>query len=323
MKSVKPEIISRKDIERIINKADIGQLMGYMEEAFVSYTSGAAVVPPVGSLSFQSPPGEVHIKYGYIKNDAHYVIKIASGFYENPALGLPSSNGMNLVFKQRTGELEAILLDEGLLTDVRTALAGAVAAKYLAPEDVNAIGIMGTGTQAKMQLRYLKHVVDCRQAMVWGRSGKSLNNFKKAMKEEGFNIKTTQDSKALARNCNLIVTATPATSPILLSDALPSGVHITAVGADTEGKQELDPAILDRAGMLVVDSFEQCRAHGEIHKAVLNNLVSEDRLIEMGEVIEQHTRSRKADDITIADLTGIATQDIQISRYVLEYAKSL
>jgi len=312
------QIIDRDRIEKIIKKADLTRLISYMEEAFVSYSGGRAVVPPVGTLTFDSPPGDVHIKYGYIKDDSYYVIKIASGFYENPSLGIDSSNGLNLVFSQKTGQLETILLDEGYLTDVRTGLAGAVAAKYLAPEKVYGIGIIGTGTQARMQLRYLKGTVQCNKVVVWGRSEESLSAYKASMRSEGFEITTTLEIKDVARQCNLIVTVTPSTSPILELEGLAEDVHITAVGADTAGKQELGTGILEQADLLVADSESQCREHGEIHKAVQAGLLKGKKILELGEVISSAENQRRPAGLSVADLTGIATQDIQISNFVLE-----
>ena len=143
------EIIGRDEIERILPRVD---LLDIMEEGFAAYSRGEVTVPPPGELLFDDPPGDVHIKYGYIRNDDYYVIKIASGFYRNPELGLPSSNGLMLLFSRQTGCLTAVLLDEGRLTDVRTAAAGAVVAKYLAPKTVGCIGIVGAGIQARLQL---------------------------------------------------------------------------------------------------------------------------------------------------------------------------
>ena len=171
-------VIDRLTIENVLNDSKPEALIKCIEAAFTSYSSGLAVIPPVGTLNFNSPPGEMHIKYGYIQGDSHYVVKIASGFYENPTLGLSSSNGLNLVFNRQTGVLETILLDEGLLTDIRTAVAGAIASKYLAPKKIKAIGIMGSGIQARWQLEYLKSVVDCRKVFVWGRSDEKLQAYK-------------------------------------------------------------------------------------------------------------------------------------------------
>ena len=311
-------VIHKKRIKQIIDRAEILELIRCMEKAFTAYSSGNAVIPPVGTLTFDSPPGDVHIKYGYIKDDPVYVIKIASGFYENPSLGISSSNGLNLVFSQNTGQIKAILMDEGYLTDIRTGLAGAVAAKYLAPAKVDAIGIIGSGIQARMQLRFLKHSIDCTKVLVWGRSEESLLAYKKEMSSYGFEIETTLSAAEVARECNLIVTVTPSTTPVLDAGDLREDVHITAVGADTTGKQELDPDILKQAKLLVVDSAEQCREHGELHKVIQAGELKEKSVIELGEFISSKQRHVRKQGITVADLTGIATQDIQISKFVLE-----
>ena len=148
-------IIELEEIRRVLPRIDVVRLM---EEGFVEYSQGRVVVPPVGELLFDDPPGDVHIKYGYIRGDEHYVIKIAAGFYDNPTIGLSSSQGLMLVFSSRSGVLEAVLLDDGHLTNLRTAAAGAVAAKHLAPAEVRGIGILGAGIQAEMQLRMIQRV---------------------------------------------------------------------------------------------------------------------------------------------------------------------
>ncbi len=315
------QIIDRKSIEQIILQANQENLLKYIEQSFIAYSSGASVVPPVGTLNFDTPPADVHIKYGYIKEDEYYVIKIASGFYNNPNIGLPSSNGLNLVFNQTTGILETILMDEGYLTDVRTALAGAVVAKHFAPSEVQKIGIMGTGIQARLQLKYLKNVINCRKVLVWGRSMEKLQIYKEEMEKEGFEIECTLENYQIGRECQLIVTTTPAKEPILFAQNLQNDVLITAMGADTIGKQELDPAILLKADQILVDSYSQCRDHGEIHKAYNQDLISDKALLEVGLAVskEQNLDSNKG--IVVADLTGIATQDIQISKFVLDQLK--
>jgi ornithine cyclodeaminase len=311
-------IIDRNTIGQIIQQADINDLLRYIEQAFIAYSSGKAVVPPVGTLTFETPPGDVHIKYGYIQQDEYYVIKIASGFYENPALGLSSSNGLNLVFNQKNGLLETILLDEGYLTDVRTALAGAVVAKHLAPEKVEAIGIIGTGIQARLQLQYLRDVVDCKKVLVWGRSEENALDYQKEMNEQGFDVSVASSTEELAKACNLIVTCTPSTTPLLYAGHLQENTLITAMGADTLGKQELDIKVLQRADLIVMDSTSQCQGHGEIHKAFQNNLLSDKKMLELGDWILS-SKSSTPSGIIVADLTGVATQDIQISKFVLDH----
>src|SRR5690348_13557131 len=143
----KDEIQKSLDSQAVINS---------IEEGFVAYSKKETVIPPVAALQFDHPPGDCHIKYGYAKQGKYYVVKIASGFSNNPQLGLPSNNGLMLLFDKKTGAPASILLDEGYLTDIRTAAAGCVVAKYLAPKHVSCIGIVGTGAQAYYQLKWLQ-----------------------------------------------------------------------------------------------------------------------------------------------------------------------
>ena len=290
-----------------------------MESAFVAYSTGKTVVPPVGELLLPDAQADVHIKYGYIVGEPYYVIKVASGFYGNPERGLPSSNGLMLVFSRTTGELVAILLDEGYLTDLRTGAAGAVAAKHLAPKTVRRIGIVGSGTQARYQLRMLKPVVTCRAVLAWGRHPERLERYREEMTAEGFAVTTTTDVREVMATCDLIVTCTASRAPLLLRDQLRPGIHITAVGADTPGKQELDPLILRRAEVVVADSLSQCVERGEIAHALRARCLRPDDVVELGAVIAGKAPGRLSEeDITVADLTGVAVQDIEIARTVLD-----
>ncbi len=309
---------------RVIRLDEIRQVLGDIDvlqeiaAGFVAYSRGEAVVPPVGELVLEDPPGDVHIKYGFLKRGGSYVIKIASGFYDNPKRGLPSSNGMMLVFDQETGAPQAALLDEGHLTDLRTAAAGAVAARHLAAHPVRRIGIVGTGIQARLQLELLRDVTDCRSVIVWGRRAEALELYRNEMTAKGFDIEMTHDAGQLASVSDLIVTTTPSTEPLLHVTDIQPGTHITAVGSDTADKQELDAAILKRAGLVVADSLLQCRERGEISQALRAGLVVEDDVVELGAVISGDVPGRtSSEEITVADLTGVAVQDIQIATAVV------
>lgn len=286
-----------------------------MEAGFAAYSRGEVIVPPIGHLAFEDPAGDVHIKYGYWQGDLVFVVKVASGFYGNPALGLSSSSGLMLVFSARTGFPEAVLLDEGYLTDLRTAAAGAVAAKYLAPTQISTIGIVGAGIQARMQLDLLRHVTSCRRVMVWARDPAKA----KAFVVEDFAIEVAGSIDQLAWHCNLIVTTTPAQQPLLRAAVVQPGTHITAVGADAPGKCELDPALFARAQVLAVDARQQCFEYGDAAGALRANTVGRERFVELGEIIAEPAHGRLDDNqITIADLTGLAIQDIQIAKLACE-----
>ena len=309
-------VITIEEIREVLPRLDP---FAAMEAAFSSYSEGQAIVGPVGELVFETPPGDVHIKYGYLKGDDYYVVKVASGFYDNPKLGLPPSNGLMLLFDQKTGAGLAVLLDEGYLTDIRTAAAGAVAARHLAPKPVERIGIIGSGVQARLQLGYLSGLTGCLRAVVWGRTPENVERYRTEMEERGIEIEVAPSPADLASKCNLMVTTTPSKRPLLEADSVEKGTHITAVGSDSPDKQELDPRILEKADLVVADSISQCIERGEISHAIREGLVRKDDLVELGHVTSGIFEGRdSADQITVADLTGVAVQDIAITKAVYE-----
>ncbi len=310
------QVFKLSEIRHALTEVDV---IAEVAAGFVAYSRGEAVVPPVGELVLEDPPGDVHIKYGYLRGGDDYVIKIASGFYDNPKRGLPSSNGLMLVFDQATGRPKAILLDEGHLTDVRTAAAGAIAARHLAPPQVRRIGILGGGIQARLQLEYLAQVTTCRAVLAWGRDPEAMLRYRADMVEKGFDVQLAGTPSEIAATCNLIVTTTPSREPLVHAADLRPGTHVTAMGSDTAGKQELDAAILGGADRVVADSVVQCRERGEIAHALSAGLIDEANLVELGSVIAGDAPGRSsADQITIADLTGVAVQDIRIATAVAE-----
>ncbi len=307
-------ILNRQQIQETVASIDI---VNRIEEGFRIYSEGRTVVPPVGEMVFKDPPGETHIKYGFIKGDDDYVIKIASGFYQNPKLDLPSSQGLMLLFCQKTGQLKGILQDNGLLTDIRTAAAGAVVAKYMAPRDVKAIGIIGAGIQAKLQVKYLDGIIQSNEIIVWTPNQKEIPSYLEFFKESRYQIRQAQSISELAAQANLIVTTTPSRVPLLQNTDIRPGTHITAVGSDTGEKTELAPEILEMADIIVSDSIDQSHSRGEIFKASAAYPAIRDRVLELGTGICRPVQIRKNErQITVADLTGVAIQDIQIAKAV-------
>jgi ornithine cyclodeaminase len=307
-------IVERSRIEEILGGLD---LLPMIEAAFRDYSAGRAVVPPVGELLLDK--GEVHIKYGAIAGGDYYVIKIASGFYENPSLGLPSSNGMMLVFHQDTGEPEAVLLDEGRLTDVRTAAAGAVAAHVLAPPEVARIGVLGSGMQARLQLQQLAQLLETREVVAWGRDRQRLEEYRTDMATAGFEVVAAESPAGVAALAQLIVTTTPSTQPLLQAVDIRPGTHITAIGSDTAEKQELAPDVLALADVVVGDSLEQCRTRGEISRALAAGAIALEKPVELGAVLAGEARGRTSpEQVTVFDSTGVAVQDIAIATAIVK-----
>jgi ornithine cyclodeaminase len=301
-------IFTRSEIEKAVVPQEV---IAALERGFVAYSRGEVATPPVGYLRFDDPPGDLHIKYGHRRGDDTFVIKIASGFYDNPRLGLGTGNGMMIVLSARTGAPIATLLDEACLTDLRTAAAGAVAAKYLAPRAIEAIGIIGGGVQARLQLDLLRHVTPCRRALIWARNPDQA----KAYRVEGFEVEPVRSVADLARRCNLIVTTTAARAALLQAADVRPGTHITAVGADAPGKQELEAELFRKAQVRVVDSRSQCFDHGDAVHALQAGVVQEKDFVELGEVIANPALGRtREEQISLVDLTGLAIQDIEIAK---------
>jgi len=168
-----------------------------------------------------------------------------------------------------------------------------------------------------MQLKYLDGIIDCKSVIVWGRSEDSLKKYKSDFLNSNYNIDVTRDINEIIERCQLIVTCTPSEKPILRN--VNPGTHITAMGSDTLTKQEIASSILSRADIVVADSRSQCEHRGEIHQAIKDGF-SMKEVVEIGEIIEGKAKKRENDNqITIADHTGVAVQDIQISKAVLKY----
>ena len=312
------KILYEHEIKKILSDLD---LLSFIRDGFIAYSEGKCVVPPVGELSFKKPPGDVHIKYGYIEGDDFYVIKIASGFFKNMDIGVSNGQGMMLLFKQKTGECEAILLDNAYLTDVRTAIAGAICAKEFSNE-IESIGVVGTGLQARMQVLYLKSITPCRQVVVCGRNEDKMKSYKRDMDEKGFNVVCSSNINFLSDNCNLIITATAGTAPLIDAKDIKPGTHITAIGSDTPDKQELSPNLLKKADLIIADSISQCMIRGEISHGIRSRLIKKENLAELGDILNKKVQGRvNPNQITIADLTGVAVQDIQIAKAVYESHK--
>lgn len=308
-----PTIIELKEITSIVNEIDV---ITAMKEGFIQYSNGNSIVPPVGELIFDNPPGDVHIKYGYIKKQDFYVIKIASGFYENTNLGIPSGQGLMLLFKQKTGELEAILLDEGYMTNIRTVAAGALAVKYFAPQQINAVGIIGTGTIAKLQIQQLQQNNLYKTFWLWGRNKAKAEQLKSELGSD-FDIQIAATCAEIAQNTNVIITTTPSEIPLLQTTDIKQGTLIVAIGSDTQHKQELASEILEKADLVIADSIPQSKSRGEVYRAVNAGVLSTEKVVELGNALQDVTlQSRNNEQITVVDLTGVAVQDIMIASAV-------
>ena len=295
-----------------------GQLIPIIEDAFKNLALGKTTMPPILRLDIEKYHGESDVKAAYIDGLDSYAIKVASGFFNNPNLGLPSSNGLMILLDSKTGVLKSVLLDKGYLTDVRTAIAGAIAAKHLSNPESSNVGIIGAGIQAKMQLEALLLVRNIKTAYIWSRDSKKTNTFVQNIKDK-INIKIIE-CKSPEQTVNLseiLITCTPSKSPIIKSEWLKKGLHITAMGSDAEMKNELDPKIIKDCDYYIPDSQSQTSILGELNHAIKAGLVSaEKKYNELGSVIiNSNLGRRNINDVTVADLTGTGVQDTAIARH--------
>ena len=175
----------------ILRENEIRECVGMNKEAvdavalgFTRLVEEKVSLPPIIRVDVEANQGEVDIKTAYIEGLDHFAIKIASGFFNNPSIGLPYGSGMMVLMSAKTGFLEAVLLDNGYLTDLRTGIAGAIAAKYLAPAQITTAGVIGSGVQARYQIRGLRLVRDFQRLMVYGINPDDVERYASEMKQE-------------------------------------------------------------------------------------------------------------------------------------------
>lgn len=286
-----------------------------IEEGFRLLAEGKVVIAPLSSLEIDDK-GLAKIKYGYVKGQENYVLKVGAFFPNNKEKHLPTVTASMQIYNQQTGTFEALLLDEAYLTNVRTAAAGAVVAKYFAPKDVKMIGVVGTGVQARVQMEYLQQVISCKNVMVWGRNEQEVSAYKKDMEEQGFHIEVAKTVKEIGDNCSVIIATTSAIEPILYADDIQRGTLVISVGSDTKTKQEIDPLLLEKADVVIADSLEQCKELGNIAHALQNGSITEDKIVELGNCIRDRVTRNSEEQIIVANLTGVAVQDIQVANLV-------
>ena len=316
-------ILTEAELRRIV-RLDL-DAVACVENAFHALATKPVAMPPIMRLDIPEHRGEVDVKTAYVPGIDGFAIKISPGFFDNPKLGLPSVNGMMVLLSANTGLVEALLLDNGYLTDVRTAAAGAVAAKHLSRPDSAVAAIFGAGVQAQLQLEALTLVRPIREARIWARDAAKAEAAAKQLREKlGITVRAEADGEKAVAGADVVITTTPSETPIVRAEWLRAGQHVTAMGSDAEHKNELDPVAIGKAGLYVADSLKQTRRLGELHHAIAAGLVVADAdFAELGQVIAGLKPGRAgAEQITIADLTGTGVQDTAIATLARDRART-
>lgn len=300
-----------------------------IETGFSELQKGNATVPPIMMIPVPEKTGEVDVKSAYIKGIKRMAIKVASGFFENNKIGLPSASGQMLVLSSETGYLDGVLLDNGYLTQVRTGAAGAAAARLLAPQNAENAGVIGSGTQARYQMRALALVRNIKTIRMFSLDSDQVRDqyVAEMSKELGIKVIKAASAEEVVRESDVVVTTTPARKGYIKAEWLHPGLHITAMGSDTEEKQELESAVLGKADILACDLKSQVFRLGEMRSGLRDGVIQEDSPIrELGEMINGVKSGRENEDqITVCDLTGVGVQDtmIAIKAYDLAVEKQM
>jgi ornithine cyclodeaminase len=293
--------------------------------AFRADGEGRTSVPAVINLPVPGTRGEFHVKTAWVDGVPIVAVKVASGFYDNPALGLPTGSGLMALFDASTGMPVGLLFDNGFLTDIRTGAAGAVAAECLARRDARTVGIIGAGVQARHQLACLREVRGIERVVAWSIDRPGLEQYcREAQDAHGIEARAAATPEEACRGADILITATPSREPIVRAAWLGPGMHVTAVGADAPGKQELEAECLARADRVVVDRLAQCARFGELSHALTAGLMAESGVwAQLGEIVAGRKPGRTDDDqITICDLTGVGFQDTAIAALAWNEARN-
>lgn len=292
-------ILTLTEIRKALHYPDT---IGLMREALLAESD----TPMPMHIDIPGEQAEVHIKSSYCRGGKHFALKIASTFPKNRERGLPTGNGMMLLCSAETGEPLAMLADQGHLTDVRTAAVSAMIAREIGRRD-SVLGIIGSGIQARLTARLHAAALPLERVVLWGRTRERAEECARDLADVA-RVEVVECPEAVAREARLIVTVTASREPLLFADDLQPGTHITAVGSDGPGKQELGPEILRRADWILADSVRQCERLGELQHAPA----------QAGRARELRDGGFLPADLTVADLTGLGVEDLFIAQHVYE-----
>ncbi|GAB1818748.1 ornithine cyclodeaminase family protein [Herbidospora sp. RD11066] len=306
-----PSIFDAAEIERVATQELV---FGAVRDAMIAHAHGRTTVPPPLHLLFPDADGDCHVKAGWVTGTPDFTVKIATGFYRNPAVGLSTNQGLVCVVSARTGEIRAILDDRGLLTAWRTAAVGALVTHAMARSDAVTLAVFGTGEQARLQVEWLARLRPIDTVLVHGRSRDRTRSLCEAFHALGLYARPASADEAAG--ADMIVTATPATAPVLRADDVRAGAHVTGIGTDMPHKNELPPALFARAALIATDDHRQCLDHGDFGHAVRAGATTETGDTPVGLLLETPVE-RPADAITVADLTGVGALDAALASAVL------
>lgn len=311
-------ILTRRDVSQVL---DIKQSIVSVEKVFKEYALKKAFMPPKVYLRVDKYHGDFRAMPAFSDGLKAACVKWVNVHPGNKSIGLPTVMGVIILSDPKTG-FPLCIMDGTYVTSIRTAAAGAVAAKYLARKDSKIVALVGCGVQAGSQLLALKEVVKIREVYVYGPEEKLIKNFIKDVKKFcPCPIFASKNVESCVKDADIIVTTTPSRKPLVYLKWLKKGVHINAIGADAKGKQELQADILKKASV-VIDDWAQASHSGEINVPLSRGAITKKNITAtMGEVVcGAKVGRRSLKDITVFDSTGLAIQDVAVASLVYRAA---
>ncbi|ASY57758.1 Ornithine cyclodeaminase [Sinorhizobium sp. CCBAU 05631] len=306
---MKTLLLKKDEVRRLIGMTEV---IGAVEEAYKGFNSDQVEQPDYIGIDLPSPRGEIDFKLGYYKANEVISMKASSGgFVDNPtAHGVPNGMATIFLFDARSGALICVM-DGSLILGLRTGASGAVSVRALARKEARKITSIGTGNQARMQIRAINEIMKIEEIHAWDNHPDTLSRYKTDIESEfGIPVIMANSKKEAVEQADILITTTRGKGSLVEADWVKPGTHIVAIGTDQRGKQELDPEIF-RNAKLVVDSISQCTEKGETWHPLDRNIITRNDIHgEIGEVLLGQKPGRESDDeITIFDSTGMAVQD--------------
>lgn len=303
------------DVDELL---DIPSVVDDVEDAFAAYHRGDAEMPPKSYIDLPQYNGDFRAMPAYVggEDDGEdgASIKWVNSHPDNPdEHDLPSVMGV-VVYSDPETAFPLAVMDGTTLTRYRTGGAAGTATRHLAASDARTLGVVGAGAQAYAQVEAVEDVVDLERVVVSDVDEDAVERFVADHTDAPFEV--VGGSTREAAGCDVISTLTPSREPVVEREWVKDGAHINAMGADAEGKQELDPAIVHDADV-VVDDWAQCSHSGEINTVVSRGEFGEDdTYATIGEIVAGEKPSPTDDRITVFDSTGLAIQDVAAARIV-------
>jgi alanine dehydrogenase len=312
---MQPRFLTDQEVERSV---DMAKACAYVERAFAEHALGRVQMPR--RVRLQLPQGDLLVMPCYIEAMNVACCKLVSVHPQNPSRGLRSVQALIVALNPETGE-PLLIAEASVLTAMRTGAASAVACRYLARREAEAVAIIGCGFQARYQIRALASLLGIKEVRAFCRTPSSAQAFADLMARElGLRAKATASAREAVEAADIVITATTSSEPVLFRPWLAGGAHICAIGSYRPDARELDAATIEQA-KVVVDSYEAAREEaGDIILAVKEGRFSWERVhAELGELVIGKKRGRESEDeITVFKSVGLALQDAAMARLLMD-----